>query len=314
MGDNRPFDVLVAGEINPDLILADSDLTVRFSQHEALVDSATMTIDSSAAIFACGAARLGLKVAFIGVVGDDFFGHFMLESLTARNVDVSNVIVNPALDTGLSVILSRGVDRAILTHMGAMNALRADDIPDSLLAQARHFHVTSYFLQTALQPDLPALFARARGLGLSTSIDTNWDPEERWTGVDAVLEETTIFLPNDAEALALTGAATVGEAARQLATKADTVAVKLGGDGALTCAGEGITRAAAIPIAVADTVGAGDTFDAGFVYGYLHGWDASASLQLGIACGSLSTREAGGVNAQPTLDEANFARDNHKTH
>ncbi len=303
----KPFDILIAGELNPDLILADPGLTVRFGQHEALVDDATMTIGSSAAIFACGAARLGLNVAFIGVVGDDLFGRFMLKSLTARNVDIANVIVDPAQETGLSVILSRGVDRAILTHMGAMNALRADDIPDVLLAQARHFHVTSYFLQTALQPDLPALFARARGLGLSTSIDTNWDPDERWTGVDAVLNETTIFLPNDAEALALTGAATVDEAARQLATKADVVAVKLGGDGALTCEAEEITRAAAIPIRVADTVGAGDTFDAGFVYGYLHGWDAPASLQLGIACGSLSTREAGGVNAQPTLDEANTA-------
>lgn len=304
MGKDKPFDILVAGELNPDLILADPNLTVRFGQHEALVDQATLTIGSSAAIFACGAARLGLKVAFIGVVGDDLFGRFMLDALVARNVNTANIIVDPAWETGLSVILSRGADRAILTHVGAMNALCAGHISDGLLGQARHLHVTSYFLQTALQPDLPALFARARGLGLSTSLDTNWDPDERWAGVEATLVETTLFLPNQAEALALTGAATVEDAARQLATKADMVAVKLGADGALACNADGITRTPAIPVDVVDTVGAGDTFDAGFVYGRLHGWDTISALKLGIACGSLSTRAAGGTAAQPTLTEA----------
>lgn len=300
----QPFDILVAGELNPDLILSDPDLTVRFGQHEALVESAAMTVGSSAAIFACGAARLGLRVAFIGVVGDDLFGRFMLNALAERNVDTSNIIVDPARETGLSVILSRGTDRAILTHMGAMNALRAEDIPDDLLRQARHLHVTSYFLQTALQPRLPALFARARSLGLSTSLDTNFDPDGRWAGVGETLDQTTIFLPNEAEAEALTGLADVEKAARQLATKAEIVAVKLGAEGALACRGDEIARVAAIPVAVADTVGAGDSFDAGFVYGFLHGWDLAACLRLGSACGSLSTRKPGGVTAQPTLKEA----------
>jgi sugar/nucleoside kinase (ribokinase family) len=300
----KPFDILVAGELNPDLILSDPDLTVRFDQHEALVKDAAMTVGSSAAIFACGAARLGLRVAFIGVVGDDLFGRFMLESLAERNVDTSNVIVDPAQETGLSVILSRGTDRAILTHMGAMDALCAEDIPDELLGQARHLHVTSYFLQTALQPDLPALFARARELGLSTSLDTNFDPDGRWAGVEATLAETAVFLPNDAEARALTGVTDIQEAARQLASRADVVAVKLGADGAMVCRDGSLTRVGSIPVTVADTVGAGDSFDAGFVYGILHGWDLDACLQLGSACGSLSTRKPGGVTAQPTLDEA----------
>src|SRR5215510_9800266 len=111
------FDILVAGEINPDLILS-GDVVPAFGQVEKLVESATLTIGSSSAIFACGAARLGLKVAFIGVYGDDVFGRFMLDEMSKRNVDVGNAILRREGLTGLSVILNQGSDRAILTHPG----------------------------------------------------------------------------------------------------------------------------------------------------------------------------------------------------
>src|SRR3972149_5890414 len=189
------FDILVAGEINPDLILS-GDVTPEFGQVEKLVDSATLTIGSSSAIFACGAARLGLKVAFIGVCGDDVFGRFMLDEMQKRDVEIENVIVHPNGFTGLSVILARGADCAILTHPGLISALQASDISDSLLRQARHLHVASYFLQTALQPDLPNLFRRARSFGLTTSLDTNYDPSEKWFGFDELLSVTNVFLPN----------------------------------------------------------------------------------------------------------------------
>src|SRR5512137_1500036 len=138
-----PFDILVAGEINPDLILS-GDVIPEFGQVEKLVDSATLAIGSSSAIFACGAARLGLKVAFIGVCGEDVFGRFMLDEMKKREVDTSNVIVRPDGRTGLSVILNRLFDRAILTFPGLIGALQASDIPDALLRQARHLHVASY--------------------------------------------------------------------------------------------------------------------------------------------------------------------------
>ena len=172
----KPFDILVAGEINPDLILT-GDVKPEFDQVEKLVDTATLTVGSSSAIFACGAARLGLRVAFIGVCGDDVFGRFMLAEMQKRNVDVNNMIIRPNGQTGLSVILNREVDRAILTHPGLIADLQASDIADSLLAQASHLHVASYFLQTKLQPDLPALFQRAHSLGLTTSLDTNYNPK-----------------------------------------------------------------------------------------------------------------------------------------
>jgi len=297
------FDALVAGEINPDLILT-GDVKPEFGQIEKLVDSAALTIGSSSAIFACGAARLGLKVGFIGLCGEDVFGRFMLDEMSKHNVDIENVIVNPNRSTGLSVILNHTSDRAILTHPGLIAELKASDISDALLCDSRHLHIASYFLQTNLQPDLPGLFRRAHSLGLTTSLDTNYDPSERWLGFDELLSRTDVFLPNKTEALSITRSAKVELASRQLAQKAKIVAVKLGADGALACQKDSITLARSISVNVVDTVGAGDSFDAGFMYGYLNGWPMEKSLRLACTCGALSTQQAGGTNGQPTLDEA----------
>lgn len=298
------FDLLVAGEINPDLILTDANLEPRFGQQEIMFDEAAITIGSSNAIFACGAARLGLRVAIVGVVGKDIFGSFMLESLRERGVDVSAVIVDPNQNTGFSVILNRIRDRAILTFTGAINALCAEHVKDDLLRKARHLHVASYFLQTCLQPGLPDLFRRARQLGLTTSLDSNWDPDEKWSGVHELLPLTDIFLPNESEAIALTSQEDPVQAAEKLASQGNIIAIKMGAAGAIARYGEIFARSGSLRVEVADTVGAGDSFDAGFIYGYLHGWPLEKSLELGVACGSLSTRVSGGTEGQPTLEEA----------
>jgi sugar/nucleoside kinase (ribokinase family) len=298
-----PFDILVAGEINPDLILS-GEVEPAFGQAERLVRDARLEVGSSSAIFACGAARLGLRVAFLGVCGDDLFGRFMLEAMRARGVDVARIRLAPDERTGISVLLNRGHDRAILTFLGAMGALRTEAITADLLRAARHLHVSSYFLQTGLQPGLPDLFARAQGMGLTTSLDTNWDPANAWRGAADVLGHTTVFLPNAAEVCAIAGTADVGAAATVLATEAGIVAVKLGAEGALGAQGGRLLRVPAIPVEPVDTVGAGDSFDAGFLCAYLWGWDLERCLRLGAACGALSTQAAGGVAGQPTLEQA----------
>jgi len=299
----RHFDVLVAGEINPDLILS-GNVEPAFGQVEKLVDTVTMTSGSSAVIFACGLARLGLKVAFIGVCGDDIFGHFMLDEMHKQHVDVSNVIVRDDGQTGLSVILNRELDRAILTHTGLIAALRATDISDSLLRQARHLHIASYFLQTALQPDLPALFRRAQALGLTTSLDTNYDPSEKWDGFDELLSVTNVLFLNEKEALSLSRESNIDLATSNIGSKVDTLAVKLGADGALGIRGSHKVIVPSIPVNVVDTVGAGDSFDAGYIYGYICDWEMEKTLRFACVCGALSTQRAGGIKGQPTLDEA----------
>ncbi len=297
------FDILVAGEINPDLILT-GDVTPEFGQVEQLVDSAHLVVGSSSAIFACGAARLGLKVAIIGACGDDLFGRFMLSELRLRNVDVGQVIVRKEGETGLSVILNRQADRAILTFPGLIGALRAEDVPDALLRQARHLHVASYFLQTSLQADVPALFQRARALELTTSLDPNYDPSGTWEGFDELLAVTSVFLPNEAEALSLTESLDVDAALSKLRAKSEAVVVKMGAAGAQGVYQDRMARAKSIAVKVVDAIGAGDSFDAGFLYGYLAAWSFEKSMQLACACGALSTQQAGGTNGQPTLEEA----------
>ncbi len=299
----RKFDVLVAGEINPDLMLS-GNITPEFGQVEKIVDNATLSIGSSCAIFACGAARLGLRVAFIGKCGDDHFGQFMLEEMQKRNVNVDNVIIESGNRTGLTVILTSGTDRAILTYLGLIPALRADEIPDALLDQSAHLHVASYFLQEALQPGLHSLFTRARSRGMTTSLDTNYDPREEWLGVKELLPITNLFFPNETEVKSLTHCDTIDQAANALRGMAEITAIKLGADGALAVTASQSVIVDSIPVEVVDTVGAGDSFAAGFIYGYLNKWELEKSLRLACVCGALSTRKAGGTEAQPTLEEA----------
>ena len=161
----EPFDLVVLGDVNPDLILRGGDLVPAFGQAERLVDEATLTVGGSGAITACAAARLGLRVAICGVVGDDLFGRAMLEQLAARGVDVAGVAVDAHRPTGVTVVLSAGDDRASLTSPGTIGDLRRELLDDELLTSARHVHVASYFLQRGLVADLPDLFAAVRAAG-----------------------------------------------------------------------------------------------------------------------------------------------------
>jgi sugar/nucleoside kinase (ribokinase family) len=300
----KDFDLLVIGEINPDLILAGDDIDPVYGQVEKVVDSATLTVGSSSAIMACGAARLGLRTAFIGLVGDDVFGHFMLEAMRERGIDTSACAVDPGLKTGLSLILARwDGDRAILTFMGSTSELRPGQVDIAMFARARHLHVGSYFLLDQLRPALPELFRDAHRLGLSTSLDTNWDPREAWD-IGDLLKHCDLFLPNEIEARQISGQTKLEDAVEVLSATVPTLAVKLGAQGGLVRQGEMFIQKPPLPVDVVDTVGAGDSFDAGFLYGFLNHWSLKRTLRLALVCGSLSTRASGGTDAQPTLEEA----------
>ena len=327
----RDIDILVIGEINPDIVIVDPDPVPVFGEVERVVRSVVVTVGSSSAIFACGAARLGLRVAFVGVVGDDAFGRFMLDAMAARGVDVAACTVDPTRPTGATVILSSGRDRAILTALGTIGALDVDRVPDALLARARHLHLSCFYLQEASRDRLPGFFAAARARGLTTSFDTNWDPTERWDGgVHAMLRATDVFFPNEAEATRIAQVADPEGAARALASGAGAgagvaatgaaaaggrpagpiVVVKRGADGALASrAGEAVVRIAAMPVDPIDTTGAGDSFNAGFLRSWLDGGSIAASLEFAAACGAISTRSVGGVDGQPTFAEATAAVD-----
>jgi sugar/nucleoside kinase (ribokinase family) len=300
------LDLLVVGDCNPDLVLRGGDVEPAFGQVERVVDDGELTVGGSGAIVACGAARLGLRTALASVVGADPLGHFMLGALGERGVDASGIVVDPEAPTGVSVVLVRGPDRAILTALGTISELTADLVDRQLLRAARHVHVSSYFLQHGLRPGLAGLLREARRASASTSIDPNWDPSEEWDGgLLELLGETSILFVNAEEARRIAAAADLEEAARMLSRDGSVLVVlKLGAEGALAVDGGRIIRSAAFPVEEVDSVGAGDSFDAGFLAGHLAGRPPDESLRLANTCGALSMRAAGGTGAQPTLAEA----------
>ncbi|MFJ3894800.1 carbohydrate kinase family protein [Streptomyces sp. NPDC090083] len=309
------FDLLVIGDANPDVVIGPLDTPLAFGQREQLVPSGTLTVGGSGAIVACGAARLGLRVAFAGRVGDDDAGRYMRDRLDALGVDTEALTLDPHRSTPLTVVLTRGDDRAILTAPGTLAATTADDVPPALPAAARHVHSASYFLMPHLATALPDLLRTARRHGATTSVDTNDDPSGRWegAGLAAILAHTDYLLPNAAEARRLTAAAGAlspaevtdpAEAAARLAARGPVTVVKNGADGALCHDGERLLTTRGIRVEPVDAVGAGDSFDAGFIAGLLNGMPLSDTLRLAAVCGALSTRAPGGTTAQPTWDEA----------
>jgi sugar/nucleoside kinase (ribokinase family) len=299
------LDVIVLGDCNPDLVLHGGDVVPVFGQVERIVEQAELTIGGSAAITACGAARLGLRTGLVAVVGDDAFGRFMLTELEQREVDVSGVVVDGRATTGVSVVLVQDDDRATLTALGSISVLSAGHVDRALLGSARHVHVSSFFLQHSLQSALPSLLHDARSAGATTSIDPNWDPAEAWDGgIDAVLAETDVLLLNEQEALHMTGTNDVEQAARTLARDGLTVVVKRGPDGALAVDDGRVMHAPAHAVHRVDAVGAGDSFNAGFFAALLDGRPLAERLAFANVCGALSMRASGGTAAQATLAEA----------
>jgi sugar/nucleoside kinase (ribokinase family) len=229
----------------------------------------------------------------------------MLDALYDAGVHSAGIVVSADRPTGLSVILLDAEDRAILTSTGTIDSLDAGAVDLDLVRAVRHVHVSSYFLQRGLQAGLPSLFDEAHRAGATTSLDPNWDAGGTWdSGLRDLLPKTDAFLPNAAEALAITETDDVTSAARALAEHAEVVAVKCGREGGLAMRGRETARAAIPPVVPADTIGAGDTFDAAFVAGRLAGWPLDRCLKVAVACGSLSTRGVGGTATQPTMDEA----------
>jgi sugar/nucleoside kinase (ribokinase family) len=309
-GPAAELDLLVVGDCNPDVLVLGEDVVPEFGQQEKLVGSISLVVGGSAAITAVAAARLGLRVSLAAVVGSDPSGEFMLAQLTSEGVDTGAVIVRPGLATGMTVALSNGTDRAIVTATGAMTSLTAGDVPRALLAGARHLHVSSYFLlERSLGPGLAGLLADARASGTTTSLDTNWDPAGRWGGdpLRKVLAYTDVLLPNAEEACRLSGQPTVQAALPVLTSAVAKVVIKLGASGALSADGSLIERVAppaGLAGEVIDATGAGDCFNAGLIAGLLRGLDLADAARLGCAVGSASTRAAGGTAAAPDLAAA----------
>jgi sugar/nucleoside kinase (ribokinase family) len=294
----RAFDVTVVGELNLDLILYGLPEQLD-PERELLANRLALTLGSSSAIFAHNLAVMGSRVGFISRIGDDPLGRIALERLSEGGVDVSKVRrVSGPTTTGLTVILPRTGFRNILTYPGTMFEMCLEDLDLDYLASGGHFHLSSFFLHRALRPRVVELFRRMKEAGLTTSLDTNDDPEDRWAkDLLEVLRYVDVFLPNEREAKKSAGTDDLKAAVEKLAELVPLVVVKLGPQGAMARRGKDEFTCPPVAVDLVDPVGAGDSFDAGFLHQFVHGADIPACLAYGNLAGAFSTTQPGGTEA-----------------
>jgi sugar/nucleoside kinase (ribokinase family) len=290
------FDVTIAGELNLDLILYGLP-EILPPERELLADHMMLTLGASSTIVAHNLAALGSRVGFQSRVGEDSLGEIALERLRQGGVDVSRMRKSSTL-SGLTVILPHREWRNILTYPGTIAELSWDDLDFDYLADSRHFHLSSYYLQRTLRPRVGDLFEKLKAKGLTISLDTNDDPDDQWGGgLQDVLKSVDVFLPNEREARKAAGTEDLEQAIHTLAAMVPLVVVKLGREGAMAQRGQDRFTAPALKVDALDPVGAGDSFDAGFLHQYIRGADLRSCLAAGNAAGALSTTRSGGTEA-----------------
>jgi sugar/nucleoside kinase (ribokinase family) len=295
--------VLAVGDVNADLILTGLS-TLPQSEQEILATGFEVVIGGQTGTTARALSNLGLNVTFVGRVGDDTYGRKAIEQLKQDGVDPSGIIVDPGLKTGITVVLTTGAERAYATFLGSIGEIRRSDIDSELLQDANHIHVGSYYLQNSLRPELAKLFWEAREAGLTTSLDPGWDPTNEWANaLFDVLSLVDVFLPNETEAVAISRTDTPGEALRVLGEYAQAVVVKQGAKGCIAQDKHKTSRCPAFEVPVVDVTSAGDIFNAGFIYAFLHGWDLDKATQFANACGAIAVTKTGSAGIISGLRE-----------
>jgi len=291
------FDITVAGEINLDLILYGLPEQMPV-ERELIASRFTLTLGSSSAILAHNLAALGVRVGFATRVGSDAFGKIAIQRLTAMDVEVSHIPPASSEQTGVTVLLQHGNTRHIVTYLGVMETMSLKDIDISFLSSSRHFHLSSLFLQKGLQRDLPNLCRELKQRGLTLSLDTNDDPDDVWgEPLGEMLKLVDVLLPNEDEARRMTQTDDLNLAIDRLARQVSVVAVKCGRRGSIVQKGSTRWVVPALQVETVDTIGAGDSFNAGFLKSYLVGLPLEVCAASGNATAALSTLRSGGTEA-----------------
>lgn len=294
---------LVIGDLNVDIIVSG---LIEFPElgREILCKDIKTLLGGSASIFACRLAQLGGRVDIIGKIGKDENGKIVLNTLKLNGVGVDRVIIDENIKTGITISLTYPENKALITFLGSIGALTPSDIQLDILGEYDHLHVSSIYLQPNLLNELPNIFAEAKKQGLITSLDPQCDPQGKYEKIWKILKRTDIFLPNDREATEITGLANPLEALKKLGSKVKTVVIKCGGQGSIGIMGKEIVKSEAFKVKIIDTTGAGDSFDAGFIYYFVHkSKDFGESIRFANAVGALTCLYVGGAEGKITEEK-----------
>lgn len=301
----KTFDIIALGELNVDLILNQIEGYPEVGK-EKFAKQMTLTLGSSTAIFAANAAALGARVAFSGMIGTDLFGDLVERSLSQKKVDTRYLIRTPKYATGATICMSYNEDRANLTYQGAMDVMSLQDINPAIFKETKHIHISSIFMQSGLKRDLMHILHLAQENGVTTSLDTQWDPTEEWDlNYQTVLPLVSVFMPNEKELCALTHSDTLEGAVSKIQPYIQVAIIKQGCRGSLllTQDGQRVQIPAMLNDQVVDAIGAGDSFNAGFISRYVQGASLTECQQYGNMTGAVNTTAAGGTGAFTSREE-----------
>lgn len=273
-----------------------------------LVPQLELHMGGLAAVTAAVFAELGGSAAVVAKVGEDGFGDYITNRLQSHGVDISHLERTSACHTSSTVVaISQDGERSFLHHVGTSAVLSEEDIPESLLKQTRVFHWGGPSITPGLDGEpIGRVFAKARALGVMTSMDTCYDGKGIWfPHIEHALPHLNIVMSSLAEAQHYTGKespADIAEFYRSFGV--EKVMIKLGAEGVYV---QDDSEACQIPghnVQVVDTTGAGDSACAGFLYGILHGWDVVRCGKLANAIGALTVQVMGGSEGVTSLDQA----------
>ncbi|MBO4691026.1 MAG: carbohydrate kinase family protein [Paludibacteraceae bacterium] len=295
----KKFDIIALGELNVDLILNQIEGEPEIGK-EKFAKQMTLTLGSSTAIFAANAAALGAKVAFCGMIGNDSFGDLVETSLKKKGVDTSYLIRQDKHATGATICMSYDEDRANLTYQGAMDFMSLDDINPEIFKETKHIHISSIYMQSGVKRDLMKILELCKENGVTTSLDTQWDPEEKWDlDYKTILPMLTVFMPNETELKFLTHSENLEEAIEKIRPYANAAVIKCGSKGSILMRKDQPARIqpALLNKHVVDCIGAGDSFNSGFITRLAAGDPLDVCQQYGNMTGAVNTTAAGGTTA-----------------
>lgn len=233
------------------------------------------------------------------MIGKDSFGDLVKSSLKSKGVDTSLLIETDKAATGATIVLNYNEDRAMVTYQGTMDMMSFADINKGVFSHTRHVHISSIFLQSGIKKDLTEILSYAKKMGVTTSLDTQWDPIEKWDFDYAhILPLVSVFIPNEKELLLLTASENLDEAIEKIRPYINTCVIKRGSKGSLLIQKDTKNDMPAfLNTEVVDAIGAGDSFNAGFIFQYIQGKSLIECQQFGNLTGAINTTAAGGTGA-----------------
>ncbi len=274
-------------------------------QDTVVVDEIRVTAAGAAAGTAVALARLGNDVVSVGAVGDDDLGDLLVRIMERNGVDVRGLVRRTADQTSASILPIRPDGGRPSFHVpGANLTLTAGAVGPGLLSAADSVPLGGPDVTFGLNdPAFFEMLAQARGTGTVVTMDLLSNMPDLLRGAAAFLPHVDHFLPNEEQAVAMTGHDDPDKAARALLAQGPrTVVVTLGGEGSLVATARGVERLPVLPVDVVDTTGCGDAYCAGFITGLARGLDVLEAARWGTAAAATVAQGLGSDACLTDLD------------